>query len=84
MNLVGRLVTAKRLGYDGTQDGTPEDDFDPFEGDTDLEGPLEIQEVLAWTMGETAFPAGVIYLVGGQLADPDTIVERHDDATPAN
>lgn len=65
-------VRAKRLGWDETLTPEQEFDLDPYEqtGD-DLEGELEILDVPE----SPEMPALKLYLVGGQEADPASVVE---------
>lgn len=67
-----RVVRAKRLGWD--EELTPEQELDlePLDPSlsTDLEGELEVVTASSPEVGELT-----VYLVGGQEADPDTIVD---------
>lgn len=67
-------VTAKRLGWDEKLSDEQLLDMDEFEHESaDLEGELEIVKS----------PLVTVYLVDGQEADPNTVVEVSDDASTA-
>jgi len=64
--LVGKTVTAKRLGWDEELTAEQSFDLDEYEHEShDLKGELEVVESSLVT----------VYLVGGQEADPVTIAE---------
>ena len=65
--LDGRPVTARRLGWDEHLTAEQEFDLDPYDHpDRDLSGPLAVVRA-------PNLPGLVVYLVGGQEADPKTI-----------
>jgi len=75
----GKIVTARRMGYDGAYDGpTTYEDPDPwnlddrYAGDY-LEGKLDVRTFIGLEMNGVPLPYFTQYLVGGQEADPATI-----------
>lgn len=67
----GDTVRAKRLGWDGSMNGTPEEDFDPYDYPDDVvEG--EYDELVT-NENYDLLPVYTNYVVNGQPVDPSTV-----------
>lgn len=81
LDLAGRQVIAKRLGWNEQLLPGEDMDLEPYGGDDgddyptdDLEGPLLVMDVTP----RAGVPAMFVCLVGGQEADPRSIKEKGD------